>query len=107
VHGGKYDPTPSRRFAEPPPRYNAYNALRRYSRHDGPEDGSLGDRCLNGGLPDFDNALGGIVRRIVQTPGGVSMFYEAPFGWQRNIVMDGSPSCRLTSDSGLATTCTE
>jgi hypothetical protein len=31
--------------------------------------------------------------RIVETPGGISMFYEIPFGqgFQRNIVMDGSP----------------
>jgi hypothetical protein len=28
----------------------------------------------------------------VQTPGGISMFYDYPFGhrWQRNIIMDGS-----------------
>jgi hypothetical protein len=33
------------------------------------------------------------LKRIVQTPGGISMFYEIPFGqgFQRNIVMDGSP----------------
>jgi len=48
---------------------------------------------LLGGLPDFSNALAGTVRRIVQTPGGISIFYEVPFGYpsQRNIVMDGSP----------------
>jgi hypothetical protein len=58
-----------------------------------PEDGSLGARCLASGLPDFIAAFGGGLRRIVQTPGGVSMFYEAIFGqgWQRNIVMNGSP----------------
>jgi hypothetical protein len=29
----------------------------------------------------------------VQTPGGISMFYDVGMGhaWQRNIVMDGSP----------------
>jgi len=43
--GGKYDPTPSPRLAEPPPRYNTA----RMNRHDGPEDGALADRCLTGG----------------------------------------------------------
>src|SRR6516164_2335561 len=34
----------------------------------------------------------GSFRRIIQTPGGISMFYETGFGqgWQRNIIMDGS-----------------
>jgi hypothetical protein len=89
--GGKYDPTPSPRRAEPPPRYNAVN-FGRINRHDGPEDGSLADRCLTGGLPEFGSAFGGSFRRIVQTPGGVSMFYDVGQGegWQRNIIMDGS-----------------
>jgi hypothetical protein len=89
--GGKYDRTPSPRRAEPPPRYNAVN-FGRINRHDGPEDGSLADRCLTGGLPEFGSAFGGSFRRIVQTPGGVSMFYDVGQGegWQRNIVMDGS-----------------
>jgi hypothetical protein len=42
------------------------------------------------GLPDF----GGIsFRRIVQTLGGIAMFYDVGQGqgWQRNIVMNGSP----------------
>src|SRR5206468_2908737 len=47
--GGKYDPAPSPRRAEPPPRYNATN-FGRINRHDGPEDGALADRCLTGGL---------------------------------------------------------
>ena len=90
--GGKYDPTPSLRRAEPPPRYNAVN-FGRINRHDGPEDGSLADRCLTGGLPEFGSAFGGSFRRIVQAPGGVSMFYDVGQGegWQRNIIMDGSP----------------
>ena len=82
--GGKYDPTPSPRRAELPPRYNTA----RMNRHDGPEDGALADRCLTSGLPE----LGGF-RRIVQTPGGISIFYDVGQGqgWQRNIVMNGSP----------------
>jgi hypothetical protein len=86
--GGKYDPTPSPRRAELPPRYNTA----RMNRHDDPEDGSLPDRCLTGGLPEFGAATGSF-RRIVQTQGGISMFYDVGQGqgWQRNIVMDGSP----------------
>jgi hypothetical protein len=89
--GGKYDPTPSPRLSEPPPRSNAIN-FGRINRHDGPEDGSLADRCLTGGLPEFGSAFGGSFRRIVQTPGGISIFYDVGQGegWQRNIIMNGS-----------------
>jgi hypothetical protein len=92
--GGKYDPTPSPRFADPPPRYNTANM----NRYDGPEDASLAVRCLMvGGLPELGplGAVGDRIsfRRIVQTPGGISMFYDVGQGqgWQRNIIMDGSP----------------
>src|SRR6266446_2958028 len=87
-NGGKYDPAPSPRYAELPPRYNT----QRMNRHNGPEDGSLPDRCLTLGLPEFGAATGSF-RRIVQTPGGISIFYDVGQGqgWQRNIVMDGSP----------------
>jgi len=91
--GGKYDPTPSPRFADPSPRYNTATINRYY----GPEDASLAVRCLMGGVPEV-GTLGAIAdrisyRRIVQTPGGISMFYDVGQGqgWQRNIVMDGSP----------------
>jgi len=86
--GGKYDPTPSPRRAELPPRYNTA----RMNRRDGPGDGALPDRCLTGGLPEFGGATGSF-RRIVQTPGGIAMFYDVGQGqgWQRNIVMNGSP----------------
>jgi len=85
-NGGKYDPAHSPRFEETPPRYN----VARMNRHYGPEDATLAERCLTGGLPEF----GGIsFRRIVQTPGGISIFYDVGQGqgWQRNIVMNGSP----------------
>jgi hypothetical protein len=91
--GGKYDPVPSPRFAERAPRYN----LGGMNRHDGPEDGGAALRCLTGGLPELGplNAVGDRIsfKRIVQTPGGISMFYDVGQGqgWQRNIVMDGSP----------------
>jgi hypothetical protein len=86
--GGTYDPTPSPRFAELPPRYNTA----RMNRHDGPEDGALPDRCLTLGLPEFGAATGSF-RRVVQTPGGITMFYDVGQGqgWQRNIVMNASP----------------
>src|SRR5713101_1647187 len=86
--GGKYEPTTSPRRAEAPPRYNTG----RLNRDDGPEDSSLAVRCLTLGLPEFGGATGSF-RRIVQTPGGISMFYDVGQGqgWQRNIVMDGRP----------------
>jgi hypothetical protein len=86
--GGTYNPTPSPRFAELPPRYNVVA----FNRHDGPEDGNLANRCLTGGLPEFGSRTGSY-RRIVQTPGGISIFYDVGQGqgWQRNIVMNGSP----------------
>jgi hypothetical protein len=89
--GGKYDPTPSPRFAEAPPRYHAGN-FERFNRSDGPEDDGLADRCLHSGLPDFGSLFGGSYRRIVQTPGGIAMFYDLNQGqgWQRNILMNGS-----------------
>ncbi len=87
--GGKYVPARSPLREELPPRYNTA----RMNRHDGPEDDALPDRCLTGGLPEFGTAYGGSFRRIVQTPGGISMFYDVGQGqgWQRNIVMNGSP----------------
>src|SRR5437763_16905780 len=86
--GGTYDPRRSPRFADAPPRYNTA----RMNRNDGPEDSSLGERCLTAGLPEFGGNTGSF-RRIVQTPGGMSIFYDVGQGqgWQRNIVMDGSP----------------
>jgi hypothetical protein len=87
--GGKYDPSPSPRYEESAPRYNT----ERMNRHNGPEDASLADRCLTLGLLEFGNRTGGTFRRIVQTPGGISMAYDVGQGQglQRNIVMDGSP----------------
>jgi hypothetical protein len=97
--GGKYDPSPSPRRDEIPVRYNTG----RMNRHDRPEDGSLGDRCIVGQLPDTPTPFGGNFQRIVQTPGGISIFYDTGQGqgFQRNIVMNGSPhlppSIRLLS----------
>jgi len=86
--GGTYNPTPSPRRTEAPPRYNTG----RMNRHDGPEDNSGAERCLTAGLPEFGGATGSF-RQIVQTPGGITIFYDVGQGqgWQRNIVMGGSP----------------
>jgi len=86
--GGKYDPKPSPKWEEVPPRYN----VGRLNRHANVEDGSLGDRCMSAILPDFGAVVGGFTR-IVQTPGGIALFYDTGQGqgWQRNIVMNGSP----------------
>jgi hypothetical protein len=50
------------------------------------------ERCLTGELPEFGGPTGRF-RRIVQTPVGISIFYDVGQGqgWQRNIVMDRSP----------------
>jgi hypothetical protein len=98
--GGKYEPTTSPRHAEAPPRYNTA----RMNRNDGPEDSALGERCLTGGLPEFGGATGSF-RRIVQTPGGISMFYDVGQGqgWQPTSSWTGTPTCRPASVSGSAT----
>jgi hypothetical protein len=71
-----------------PPRYNTANL----NRADNPEDPNMAVRCLTSGLPEFGSRTGSY-RRIVQSPGGIAMFYDVGQGqgWQRNIVMDGSP----------------
>src|SRR5258706_13277473 len=83
-NGGKYDPKPSPRLAELPPRYNTA----RMNRFDGPEDGALPDRCLTPGLPEF-GANAGSFRRICQTPGCTSIFYGVGHeqAWQADTVM--------------------
>src|SRR3989475_5570375 len=79
--GGKYGP-PSPRQAEVPPRYSTANI----NRVDNPEDRSMSERCMAAVLPDF-----GGYRRIVQSPGSVSIFYDVGQGqgWQRVIPVGG------------------
>jgi len=81
--GGKYGP-PSPRRAELPPRYSTANI----NRVDNPEDRSMSERCMAAVLPDFTG-----FRRIVQSPGSVSIYYDVGQGqgWQRIIPVDGSP----------------
>lgn len=75
--GWTYGP-PSPRRAEISPIYNTD----RLNRTDGPEDRSLAERCLQGGLPDFAG-----YRRIVQSPRSIAIVYDTGQGqgWQRVI----------------------
>ena len=81
--GGKYAPTAPRR-AEVFPFYNTDFS----NRADGPEDRSLGERCMGAQLPDFSGH-----RRIVQSPGTVSIFYDVGQGqgWERVIPITNAP----------------
>src|SRR3984893_7737499 len=80
---GKYGP-PSPRRAEPPPVYS----IDRLNRADGPEDRGLAERCMGAQLPDVSG-----FRRIVQSPGSVSISYDVGQGqgWQRVIPVSSGP----------------
>ena len=73
--GGKYGP-PSPRRAEPPPYYNTGGLNRAF----GPEDRSLGERCVGAVLPDFSNGQSWGSRRIVQSPRSVLIFFDVGQG---------------------------
>jgi hypothetical protein len=81
--GGTYAPAAPRR-EEPVPFYN----VGFLNRADGPEDRSLGERCMSGQLPDFSG-----FRRVVQSPGMVSVFYDVGQGqgWHRDIPITDRP----------------
>jgi hypothetical protein len=81
--GGKYGP-PSPKRSEMPPIYNTG----RTNRNDGPEDRANSERCMAAVLPDF-----GGFRRIVQSPGTVSILYDTGQGqgWQRVIPITQTP----------------
>ena len=80
--GGEYGPPSPRRF-DVPPFYNTG----RMNRHDGPEDQSLGDRCMAGRTPDFDG-----FRRIVQGEDSIAVGYDTGQGqgYQRVINLSGN-----------------
>jgi hypothetical protein len=82
-NGGNYGP-PSPKRAETPSFYNTG----RLNRNDGPEDRSMTERCMGALLPDF-----GGYRRIVQSPGYVSILYDTGQGqgWERVIPVTGRP----------------
>jgi len=86
--GGQYGTPSARRFAVPP----FYNTLR-MNRHDGPEDQSLGDRCMLGATPDFNG-----FRRITQGEGSIAIGYDTGQGqgFQRLVNLNGShPSSQI------------
>ena len=80
--GGEYGPVSPRRFDVPP----FYNTLR-MNRHDGPEDQSLGDRCMLGATPDLNGH-----RRIVQGEDAVAIAYDTGQGqgYQRLVNLSGT-----------------
>ena len=80
--GGKHGPPSPRRFDVPP----FYNTSR-MNRHDGPEDQSLGDRCMRGVTPDFPG-----FRRIVQGDTSVAIGYDSGQGqgYQRIVNLNGN-----------------
>ena len=80
--GGQYGPPSPRRFDVPP----FYNTSR-MNRHDGPEDQSLGDRCMLGATPDFNG-----FRRLVQGEDSIAIGYDTGQGqgYQRIIYLSGS-----------------
>ena len=63
---------PSPRRAEAPPNYQ----LRGINRADHPEDTGVRTRCLQVGLPELGNGFGGSFRRVVQSPGVVSIYLD-------------------------------
>ena len=80
--GGEYGSPWPRRY-DVPPFYNTG----RMNRHDGPEDQSVGDRCMSGRTPDFNG-----FRRIVQGADSVAIGYDTGQGqgYQRVINLSGS-----------------
>ena len=84
--GGQFGPPSPRRFDAP----SFYNTLR-MNRHDGPEDQSLGDRCMLGATPDFNG-----FRRIVQGGDSIAIGYDTGQGqgFQRVVYLSGSHPAR-------------
>ena len=80
--GGEYGPPSPRRF-DVAPFYNTG----RMNRHDGPEDQSLGDRCMSGRTPDFNG-----FRRIVQGADSIALGYDTGQGqgYQRVVYLSGN-----------------
>ena len=80
--GGKYGP-PSPRLEDTSPYYNT----QRMNRHNGPEDQSMGDRCMLGTTPDFNG-----FRRIVQSKDIVAIGIDTGQGqgYQRVVYLTGN-----------------
>ncbi len=80
--GGTYGPPSPRRDELPP-----YYSTRNINRANGPEDRSLGERCMSGNLPQFGGGFTGIHYRVVQSPGVVTIFYDVGQGQGFNRVI--------------------
>jgi hypothetical protein len=86
--GGEYGSASPRRF-DLVPFYNTG----RMNRHFGPEDQSLGDRCMSGRTPDLNG-----FRRIVQGENSIAIGYDTGQGqgFQRIVYLGGShPPSRI------------
>jgi hypothetical protein len=94
--GGQYGPVSPRRN-ETPPVYVTGEGGGSINRADGPEDRSLGERCLGGALPDFGSFVNGF-SRIVQAPGRISIFHDigAGQGRHRSIPITTAPHLPAT-----------
>jgi hypothetical protein len=81
-NGGDYGPPSEHRY-DVAPFYNT----NRMNRHDGPEDQSMGDRCMLGQTPEFRGH-----RRIVQGDNSVAVAYDTGQGqgYQRVINLSGN-----------------
>ena len=90
--GGTYGPPSSRREELPP-----YYSTRNINRANGPEDRSLGERCMSGNLPQFGGGFTGIHYRVVQSPGVVSIFYDVGQGQGFNRVIPITDAPHLPS----------
>ena len=86
--GGEYGPPSPRRYDIAP----FYNTSR-MNRHDGPEDQSMGDRCMSGTTPEVRG-----FRRIVQGEDSVALAYDTGQGqgYQRIVNLSGKhPPSRI------------
>ena len=83
---------PSPRLFDDPPEYPS-SGVGPINRANGPEDRGLSERCMSGNLPDFVGGFTGVFRRIVQSPGAVTIFYDAGQGqgFTRNIPISTAP----------------
>jgi len=81
-NGGEYGPPSPHRY-DVAPFYNT----NRMNRHDGPEDQSMGDRCMLGQTPEFRG-----FRRIVQGEDSIALGYDTGQGqgYQRVVNLSGN-----------------
>ena len=95
--GCVYGP-PSPRRSEPPPEFPSAG-VGPINRSDGPEDRGLSERCLGGSLPDLFAGFTGVHRRIVQSPGVVTIYYDTGQGqgYMRVIPVTDRPRPHLPS----------